>query len=298
MFLNGNPVTKVPAGYYPEGQVPSGATTGETVQQPVKEREGGDRSGATDKEVGGGWADGLDFADTAGVLGWANDRVKNAQTVSKVSKAGGVLGGVGAIAGGVVGAVSSLSSLSDIRAAQQVAEAKGNKELSDKLKEMEEKATAEMGVVGKALADVVASGTRKASGYLNESAASTASAGSGAAATGAGAVSRGDSGGGRPSSSPSGSGTTSGGGSTGSVSGDIAGASAGSTSSGGGGYGVNTGETTGSFAGSSTSGSTSSPGGYSTGRDQTDADKNETSGGYSMGLQKGGLVKRRMSKKC
>lgn len=294
MFLNGNPVTKIPAGYYPEGQVPSSSATGEVVQQTVREREGGDRSADTGNQDNKGWADGLDFNDTNGVMGWANDRIKDAKTVGNVSKAAGVLGGVGAVAGGVIGAVSSLSSLSDIRAAQQVAEAKGNKELSDKLKELEDQATKDMGVAGKALADMVASGTRKASGYLNEAATggatSTSPTGTSmSSSTGDRSVSRGDSGGGRATSTASG------------VSGDVRSAETSQgTSPSGYGLGSSTGTSSsaGSFAGSSSSGSTSSPGGYSMGSEQTDKEKNETSGGYSMGLQKGGLVQRRKSKKC
>jgi hypothetical protein len=186
LFINGQPVTPIPAGFNPQGQAPAAAPIAAPEVSPFSSSDSNKSSGSEDRRneaktkqgqkggsnTGRTWDPGVDFSNAADVEKYVSGELNQANRYGQVG------GGVGQLLGGPIGGLiggmgAAGTQISNARAAAIVARARGDVELADKLDDQINSFVDGKGLGAKFVINAIASGEAKAKRFLQDQGATT-----------------------------------------------------------------------------------------------------------------------------
>lgn len=167
-FINGQPQQAIPAGFYPEGQLPPSATNPTQPSAPVggqNERPNADPQRSKTREnteQGFDWAKGKDFKNMSATeaAALANSRLEAGKVGSGIAQGVGSL--LSPILGGVAGGAMKMRPVAEINGIERHLRSIGNTEAADAVAAIGDKYVAERGIGLRALENVIAPGTQVA----------------------------------------------------------------------------------------------------------------------------------------
>ncbi len=164
-FINGQPQQAIPAGFYPEGQLPASATNPtQPTASGANERPNADEQRSKTREnteQGFDWAKGKDFKNMSATeaAALANSRLEgNSMAQGLAQGVGSLLGPAGALMSGAM----KMRPVAEVNGIERHLRSIGNTEAADAVAAIGDKYVSERGIGLRALENVIAPGTQVA----------------------------------------------------------------------------------------------------------------------------------------